>query len=38
MTQVQSVGNTWRSRGLLSASEQTAVNNAAQAAAPDLQP
>jgi DUF1680 family protein len=38
MTQVQSVGNTWRSRGLLSTSEQTAVNNAAQAAAPDLQP
>jgi len=38
MTQVQQVCTTWRSRGLLSQSEQTAVLNAAQAAEPDLRP
>ncbi|GIH05457.1 hypothetical protein Rhe02_35240 [Rhizocola hellebori] len=38
MTQVTNVGNTWRSRGLLSTTEQTAVTNAAQAAEPDLRP
>jgi hypothetical protein len=38
MTQVQSVSATWRSRGLLSQTEQTAVVNAAQAAEPDLRP
>lgn len=38
MTRVQSTATTWRNSGLLSASEQTSVINAAQAAAPDLQP
>ncbi|HEX6685277.1 MAG TPA: beta-L-arabinofuranosidase domain-containing protein [Candidatus Limnocylindrales bacterium] len=38
VTRVQSTSATWRSRGLLSASEQTAVLNAAQAAEPDLRP
>ncbi len=38
MTQVQQVAGTWRTRGLLSQTEQTAVLNAAQAAEPDLRP
>lgn len=38
LTQVQNVSNTWRTRGLLSQSEQTSVVNAATAAEPDLRP
>ena len=38
VARVQQVSTTWRGRGLLSQSEQTAVLNAARAAEPDLRP
>ncbi len=38
LAHVQQVSTTWRGRGLLSQTEQTAVLNAAQAAEPDLRP
>jgi hypothetical protein len=38
LAHVQQVCTTWRGRGLLSQTEQTAVLNAARAAEPDLRP